>query len=568
MVDKYINLLEYQENFFSKMDSIIESFVSFYGEDKREEITNKFQTCVVMPYISINDLKEIIKKIKKEKTIELCDELVNNSSIKKEQLKSFFPYSEFGDNLFLRYYNFVSKVKESKEEIKADTFLTKFDSNITAKNILDGNLDEKMKLMEEVRPLITRLNESYNEVINRIDKYDKMTNIKTNEIGYKHMYMFAVENKELLGDEFTKIEEEYKDYGVISLYRYPKFNMYFGHINDSGIKISCFDEKSEKSIKDDDFFASLIKNDRISFYKNMGIDLGKDYEAYEKSEKCRSIRPTKEIIEYYLKQKEHYNKEYKKEVLENYPIYRQCKSVLDKENFLDRVDLDVLFDEGITAVLPNFVKKENEIVNCPIVLLNLGRDIEGLDQNIIHEFNHLYELTTIDVNEKGYNMVCGWDILNHEFDEEDTKVSRKYEKMNEIVNDLLAEQVCKIMHSKGEYLFSSSDKVRYNMAGYRRTTFLVSGMLKNFYDEVLESRKGNMDIIFDKLGKENIDSLNGLFPIYEEKFGGFKVLNLIDDINNGRTTELTEFKKGIDTKRDLIIENMKKYLLEHKKKTI
>ena len=56
MVDDYLKLLDFQESFPTKIGTIIESFISFYGEEKRTEISEKKDEI-------INKRDEIIKKL-------------------------------------------------------------------------------------------------------------------------------------------------------------------------------------------------------------------------------------------------------------------------------------------------------------------------------------------------------------------------------------------------------------------------------------------------------------------------------------------------------------------------
>ena len=77
-----------------------------------------------------------------------------------------------------------------------------------------------------------------------------------------------------------------------------------------------------------------------------------------------------------------------------------------------------------------------------------------------------------------------------------------------------------------------------------------------------------MNIILDHVGHENFEELNNLFAEFEEHFGGCKILNWVDAVNNGEKNEWTEKREEIERRRDEIIERMKVYSLDQQKKTI
>ena len=49
-----------------KLDDIIESFVEFYGEDKRQDIEQKLRNTLILKFCNTENLDEIVTKIEKE----------------------------------------------------------------------------------------------------------------------------------------------------------------------------------------------------------------------------------------------------------------------------------------------------------------------------------------------------------------------------------------------------------------------------------------------------------------------------------------------------------------------
>ena len=572
MIESNLKLLENLDDFTENKNKILDAFISFYGEEKRDIITEKFNNSIIVPYIKPDDIKNIIRNIRKEKSSELFDKLVEQSGLSTDTFNKIKESDYFDDNLLLTYYRYVDKVKELNDYEYSNSFtLTNLDSNITAKNILEGNSSELMKEMDRVRPIVEELEKEYDELNQRIEKYDKMADLDDikDELNSKYLYAFALRHKDLLGEELEIIEKDYNRFKKVYTIDCPKLVMYCGSFTSDSIpSISAFDDESDEVLKSNkEFIKNDIKEARIKYFKMMGIDLGDDYSLYENNDNCKKVMPLKEDIEIIKKEKEIYLKKYKEEVLEHYPIYNKYKRILDNIPFMEKVDLEHVFDTDLMSVCPNFIKENGEIKSYPIVYLNLGKDMDGLDINIIHEFNHLYELELLEADDKRYTEICGWDLIEEEYSD-DNDDTRKYEKINEIVNDLIAELICRNMHEKDNYLYSSKDNVKYNACNYRRTTFLVVNFLKEFKDKVFESRTGNMNIILDHVGHENFEELNNLFAEFEEHFGGCKILNWVDAVNNGEKNEWTEKREEIERRRDEIIERMKVYSLDQQKKTI
>ncbi len=572
MVDRYLKVLEYQDSFPQGMENITDAFISFYGEEKKDAIMEKFNDAVIIPYIPLDELKSLLYKIKKEKTSELKERIKEKVNMPDKDFSEIFQSPFFSDNLMSSYYKYVDEVKEANDPNYSTRFLLSgLDQNITAKNILDGNLSDLMKQMDEVRTFVKELEEEYDEVLTKIDKYEKMCNLDSfkYDILSKYVYEFASKHRDLLGEEFDKIEQDYNKTKRIYISNYPKLEMYFGHM-DTVSKISSFDEESDEKINNAkvQYIADSIKRDRIKYFKMMGIDLGDDYSLYEKSEECKNLYPSKELIDTLKQEKEEYTKSYKKVLLEHYPIYSNSKKIIDKIPFTEDVDLVSIFDEGIMCVSPN-IFNENGLNRCkPIVFLNLGRDLNVLDASIVHEFNHVFELNTLDIKDNEYHLICGWDLINIDKEKESDASSRKYEMINEIVNDLISEQICRIMHSKNQYLYSSKDDVNYNSNNYRRTTFLVSDFISKFKTKILDSRNGDMSVITNYVGSDNFEELNNLFFEFNTQLGGQKYYQWHEDIKNEKKTELTEKREEIERRRDEIIERMYLYSLEQQKKTM
>ena len=95
---------------------------------------------------------------------------------------------------------------------------------------------------------------------------------------------------------------------------------------------------------------------------------------------------------------------------------------------------------------------------------------------------------------------------------------------------------------------------------YEESTFLVKDFFDEFRDTIIKSRSnGNIQLIFDEVGKENFDALNELFHIFNSKFTGVKLRQLKLDLKNNVDNESTRLLNEIREKRDRILEKMRKH---------
>ena len=88
---------------------------------------------------------------------------------------------------------------------------------------------------------------------------------------------------------------------------------------------------------------------------------------------------------------------------------------------------------------------------------------------------------------------------------------------------------------------------------------MIKEFLETYFDEIIQSRKGNIEIIWNKVGKENFDQLNELFHVFKESFPLPKYNKLKDDLRNNNNSELVKKYSEIINKRDEILKSMKEY---------
>ena len=88
--------------------------------------------------------------------------------------------------------------------------------------------------------------------------------------------------------------------------------------------------------------------------------------------------------------------------------------------------------------------------------------------------------------------------------------------------------------------------------------------------EIIASRRnGNISIIFDKIGKENFESLNQLFHIFNANFGNaLDYYRLLSSLKESKETAQTKLYHELNRKKDEILNSMREYSLNNSSKSI
>ena len=139
-------------------------------------------------------------------------------------------------------------------------------------------------------------------------------------------------------------------------------------------------------------------------------------------------------------------------------------------------------------------------------------------------------------------------------------ISRKYELINEYVNDRIAQEITDIMHEQGNYIYS---KTRGDdTSSYIMMSFLLEEFYQRFRDTIIASRSnGNINYLYDNVGKDNFEALNNLVNECYEKFGlGVSIEFALANYYDNKPTENASVIKDFIARRDAILDDMEKHM--------
>lgn len=555
-----------------KMPQIIDAFVQFYGEDYREYITKRLINLDIHLFAELDSVLSF-QFTRKEKFLkELAKEYLKRIEIEptNENIKKFFESSSTFDYTSIDYIyrylenSFVNEAQKDMAEYHFTELLKKL--GIEKGSIEEKNLTDKIIKQATFFKL---LKEEENEYIARNQViYDQIQRYKEQKKGLTRTanIEFLEEFKGLLTQHDKELLEQMKMGEEISM---SKLNAY-----DVLISLSCvyktyidsFSSMEEETLKHgNDFQKSMVKKNRIEYFKKLGIDLGEDYELYARDELCRNLAPTPELVDRIIKKRKQLEIRIEEDCIKESPEFISINERLKEMNFaIPEKFLPSTMREGGTYVTNTYILENGEPKLKPQLFVCYTKLPDFSDVLFAHELNHVIDLHILDSDEENVYFLCGFDRLvsnKNELQDEETPISeqpkREFELFNEVINHLIAEDVTRIMHNNNIYPFGNEEKARIEgAASYSFGNLILRKFYETYRQEIIDSRlNGDMEILFATVGKENFMALNSkLNELFE-----LNRYTLLLDLNEKRDSETVHKYLKIKKESEEIYEQMKNY---------
>ena len=521
-----------------------------------------------------NDIKKYLNELTKEEYLKIIE-----TKVLPEKYQNI-PYWLKNN---IQYTTNLQNIEENYEKSfnKASSLIRKIIPRCTLDNF-DINNEEIEKLDKVIEKYKETLKEYENFEKENIEYFNEMQVNEDLEKSLREKYYkeFLKENIDLIKEEDRQGVIEYlNDSKKSYLMNYSVRSLLGSSIQSESI-LESFCEEQEDILNNEEtstFIKNNIIENRIKYFNDIGINLGNNYNLYLENEDVKNNWPTKERLEKFRATKNKLINNFMKEYYLNTVSHKRLRQVVDSKNLLNKDDgLDqTMYNSslGKTCVATNLKEIDGKLEAAPLVMISFGGFDGALDHDIIHELNHLYELSLESVINNKVVYLCGWDIceddivgeVNDYIDITKEEPKRSYELFNEIINEVIAQEIEEKMHEKGIHILDSSrnSKVKGNTS-YEASFFIIKDFYKEFRDEIIKSRSnGNIKEILDVVGEKNFNDLNDLFDIYFENLSGLKKMQLLDDIKNNRTTNLTiKYYEIVDKSKEI----MKRMREESKKK--
>ena len=576
-IDQYIN---------SMKPALIEAFVQFYGEEKRQEITSRFNDTIFLGYSMDKDLRSLVSDARKECKTHAMDYFFSHVESQYEEdkeatIRKYFCYS---DNLTIStelgsFYNGIDLPVEKYSHKKAIEVMQKITNN--------PNLNEFDEKGEYTQEFIA----AKEYLLSLKELYDNTIKMYTDELEsrFSNLLQIAEEADEIRNKIKEELEDRFKQ-EIIGLLpeeereKVLKDSYILWHkvkgaelfANNSSLSyrydmpLDYFTEESEIKLHDpevNDYTKEQIIKNRIEYFKKMGIDLGdKSYEEYMADPRVQEIYPNKELVERIYKFKEKLKLEEEVRVAKGLPLTQPLlERAKDGTTIDDEEFADVLIN-GTTCILTNYSRVGDTFIERPTLFFPSSTDVDSFDCRLIHECNHAYEMQFVSFDGENIKTIVGWDECDSKISAEseaslEERDKRHYEMLNEIINELIAQEICTMMHSSGTYIMGdekTSDNVSHT--SYQMTAFLVRDFYNTFKNVIIESRKhNNIQVLFNAVGEENFMELNQLVFDFSDYFKGFKIYRAFQEMDKKEETENTRYYEACRAKSIDIMNRMLEY---------
>lgn len=582
MNKELFRILDCDETVKKSLPDIINAFAVYYGVST-EEVEKKFSQISIVGVITPEELKRNLQDIRKNIFNELLDNMLDNlgyADTKQNEMKRilFAGYTLDYQNLFpIDKYATYIKDKEAftnyrREEVVE--FLRNFDENVNASN-LNALIDSgAFSFLDPILEQYEMMKKHYKERIEGLKPYqeyvDKSLKLK-DELEDREKDQLYLDFIDLIPQnerELSLLEEKRTGHKIG--FSMDVANSVVGLSLSYESKIEAFSEENSKLLLSGGWRADSIKRDRISFFKSYGIDLGNNYEDYLNNESCKKLIPNEELVQRIKQRRGEAYTRFLNNYINSLDGYVKTREKIDRLGLLDKND-------GINAkaylnsrafVSPNLVKKDGNYQLHSILCLNLGSLLEYLDSALLHELNHVYELSLLSASESEIKVTSGWDVISEHFSDKEDVVDiesdgkkRSYELLNEIINEIICQEIHELMLSNEKTIFNEPNTTKiHGGTSYENMLFLVKDFYRTYSKEIKESRKeGRVEYLFDVVGEENFNALSELLQEFYEQFPTGRYFKVMDDLANKKDSKEINDLKLIIAKRDEILKKMQEY---------
>lgn len=583
---------KYNLDFEKLKPTLIEGLVSVYGERHRKTIEKKLEKIIVNNYIPIEDLKFYIKnKIDLKKKLMAIDFLYDNNFITNEKknfalqrvenlegflrsksgeiLRHVFDTSSFSPetNNLECFFSDNSKVSLTKRAMMLKAFnINASLSEMTNKFDLE-NLSLNQQRVKKAYEYIEKQKEEYQNFLNDIKEeldyiknYDnqiaEINNTATVEYLLKISEFVPKDEKDKIKIAIAKFKEELKTNPNAKI---NYFSPYFSNSIHSASAIEAFTPENEALLKNNDGFAKHLKDIRLYYLYQIGIE-GDNYDELAKNEDVAKLIEHASQIAVKISQARKFmrtlvvNKENKLKLAG----YFYSRVNLNKYDFLcgDIFSADVYLSNktyyNMNLLLNNHTHKPYQVgvINFPFIQ---GHSHGYEDVIFVHEVAHAVEADLIWYQNKKAKYRSGFDTLfigdNLSGDENiirDKDYFRRFEMLNEALHQLITLEVVQNLHNTDQYLISN--KFDAKTEGYSRYELLFP-MVKTFYnifkEEILDAKmnKEAMEKFINDIGREEFEKLADLVTLYN---------NLLSD----QTKNVSSEKSLLKLEASLVIDRM------------
>ena len=134
--------------------------------------------------------------------------------------------------------------------------------------------------------------------------------------------------------------------------------------------------------------------------------------------------------------------------------------------------------------------------------------------------------------------------------------------MNEVINELIAQEITSKMHQQGIYIFDKPQTIIKSQSDYALANFIIQDFYEKYKMDIIKSRIEGISHIEAKVGRENFQRLNRLLTKFEEEIYTTNSLEFNNSKHNSKFAKTTlEFENEVKE----ILKQMEEYDMTRQK---
>ena len=417
-----------------------------------------------------------------------------------------------------QYKRLYKRVEQLLKKVNPDISFETLEDNFDSFKELDEILAYYIQALKEYRETM----EGYKEWTDEKERMDQIEH----DLKEKYYKRLLRESMDLIPEELREGVNKYLDNSRNLFLVDKKVTNLLGTSLGSYSDLEAFQKQNEEAITNYNGRNSLTKSiieRRIHYFNERGIQLGNDYQAYVDSKEAQAIWPDASRVEQFIEEKRECLNDLNLEYFPMTKDYQEAQRKLSVYDFLDKENVltPKTYNQETICIESNIIEKDGHYELIPVLYINFNLpDWEFFDHYLVHEINHIIELHLLGTTPRSYTYSSGWEVFEEGMRQEEAEKvdtlteapKREYELFNEAINEMIAQEISKMMVDRGIHIFNHPTKLKYQYStSYDRLLHLARPFFEEFREAILKSRRnGNIDIILETVGKENFDALNEL----------------------------------------------------------
>lgn len=210
-----------------------------------------------------------------------------------------------------------------------------------------------------------------------------------------------------------------------------------------------------------------------------------------------------------------YKQKFDEKILLNTGSYPLNKELIESSELLVKSEFDhKKIIQREVGVEPSVSIKDKKLTVTPLIHLDLiSKDKSYVDIVLVDQLCHAVE-TNMKIDGEFIYLNTGFESFEYKntgFEFEEKKTIREYKELSDNINLMIAKEVTKKLHDSNIYIFGDENQELHSSKTTENNNIFTKLFYETYKLEIKHARiTGNLDILFNKVGKENFDLLSNI----------------------------------------------------------